>query len=218
MALVVVVSSAASAANGMTPVRTVCKYFTLSDAKQVFGSTVSRVPRTAPGSCLYSTTAATLNTGEVSNPSPGVLVQMSRGPKPQALSGKPTPGAQRVRVGSAWGWYTGPTTSSTNAGASIWTLCSTPMAVSSRLPLRGQWTIAPRLRTSDRSFCSTSDGHLFGNGSVLSPPAIAKSYEDAVSVLLSQMHPASMRIDGSGGDGGRDVPNAQRPTALRRSS
>src|SRR6476619_4023577 len=122
IALVTFVSSTASAANGMTPVRTVCKYFTLSDAKQVFGSTVSRVPRTAPGSCLYSTSAASLNTGEASKPSPGVLVQMSRGPKPKALSGKPTPGAQRVRVGSAWGWYTAPTPTSTNAGANIWAL------------------------------------------------------------------------------------------------
>lgn len=31
------------------------------------------------------------------------------------------------------------------------------------------------------------------------------TYEDIVSVLLSHLHPTSQRIDGSGGDGGRDV-------------
>ena len=30
-------------------------------------------------------------------------------------------------------------------------------------------------------------------------------YEDMVSVLLGRSHPESQRIDGSGGDGGRDV-------------
>jgi hypothetical protein len=33
----------------------------------------------------------------------------------------------------------------------------------------------------------------------------AKLYEDMVSVLLSHQHPTSTRVDGSGGDGGRDV-------------
>jgi hypothetical protein len=33
----------------------------------------------------------------------------------------------------------------------------------------------------------------------------ANSYEDMVSVLLSQMNPKLRRIDGSGGDGGRDA-------------
>lgn len=32
-----------------------------------------------------------------------------------------------------------------------------------------------------------------------------KQYEDMVSVLLSHLHPSSARVDGSGGDGGRDV-------------
>jgi hypothetical protein len=121
--LVMLLSPAASAANGMTPVRTVCKYFTLSDARQVFGSTVSRVPRTAPGSCLYSASAATLNAaGASGQPSPGVLVQMSRGPKPRAVTVKPTPETQRVRVGPVWGRYTAPTETSTTAGAKIGTL------------------------------------------------------------------------------------------------
>jgi hypothetical protein len=30
-------------------------------------------------------------------------------------------------------------------------------------------------------------------------------YEDMVAVLLSRLHPKAQRIDGSGGDGGRDV-------------
>ena len=30
-------------------------------------------------------------------------------------------------------------------------------------------------------------------------------YEDMVSVLLSRLHPDAQRIDGKGGDGGRDV-------------
>ena len=30
-------------------------------------------------------------------------------------------------------------------------------------------------------------------------------YEDMVSVLLSRLHPNAQRIDGKGGDGGRDV-------------
>jgi hypothetical protein len=123
LVIVMLLSPAASAANGMTPVHAVCKYFTLSDAQQVFGSTVSRVPRTAPGSCLYAAPTSTLNAAGASNqPSPTVLVQMSRGPKPHALSGKPTPDAQRVRVGSVWGWYMAPTETTTNAGANIGTL------------------------------------------------------------------------------------------------
>ena len=32
-----------------------------------------------------------------------------------------------------------------------------------------------------------------------------QKYEDMVSVLLSRLHPDSQRIDGKGGDGGRDV-------------
>ena len=32
-----------------------------------------------------------------------------------------------------------------------------------------------------------------------------ETYEDMVAVLLSRLHPAAQRIDGSGGDGGRDV-------------
>lgn len=32
-----------------------------------------------------------------------------------------------------------------------------------------------------------------------------RGYEEMVAVLLSRLHPASQRIDGSGGDGGRDV-------------
>ena len=32
-----------------------------------------------------------------------------------------------------------------------------------------------------------------------------RKYEDMVSVLLSRLHPDSQRIDGKGGDGGRDV-------------
>ncbi len=35
------------------------------------------------------------------------------------------------------------------------------------------------------------------------------TYEDMVSVLISRLHPEAQRIDGSGGDGGRDV---QMPT------
>lgn len=31
------------------------------------------------------------------------------------------------------------------------------------------------------------------------------TYEDMVSVLIGRLHPESQRIDGSGGDGGRDV-------------
>ena len=31
------------------------------------------------------------------------------------------------------------------------------------------------------------------------------TYEDMVSVLISRLHPEAQRIDGSGGDGGRDV-------------
>jgi hypothetical protein len=104
--MIVLLSSAASAANGMTPVRTVCKYFTLSDARQIFGSTVSRTPGTAAGSCQYSASPKTLSGASATSPPlPGVLVQMSRGPKPQALTAKPTAGAQRVRVGSVFGWY-----------------------------------------------------------------------------------------------------------------
>ena len=32
-----------------------------------------------------------------------------------------------------------------------------------------------------------------------------QGYEDMVSVLLSRLHPDAQRIDGKGGDGGRDV-------------
>ena len=32
-----------------------------------------------------------------------------------------------------------------------------------------------------------------------------QGYEDIVSVLLSRLHPDAQRIDGKGGDGGRDV-------------
>ena len=32
-----------------------------------------------------------------------------------------------------------------------------------------------------------------------------QSYEDMVSVLVSRLHPDAQRIDGKGGDGGRDV-------------
>jgi hypothetical protein len=32
-----------------------------------------------------------------------------------------------------------------------------------------------------------------------------QKYENMVSVLLSRLHPDSQRIDGKGGDGGRDV-------------
>ena len=32
-----------------------------------------------------------------------------------------------------------------------------------------------------------------------------QKFEDMVSVLLSRLHPDSQRIDGKGGDGGRDV-------------
>ena len=32
-----------------------------------------------------------------------------------------------------------------------------------------------------------------------------QKYEDMVSVLLSRLHPDAQRIDGKGGDGGRDV-------------
>jgi hypothetical protein len=123
MVIVMLLAPVASAANGMTPVHAVCKYFTLSEAQQVFGPTVSRVPGMAPGSCLYSASAATLNTaGASTQPSPGVRVQVSRGPKPHALSVKPAPDAQRVRVGPVWGWYVAPTQTSTNAGANIGTL------------------------------------------------------------------------------------------------
>lgn len=31
------------------------------------------------------------------------------------------------------------------------------------------------------------------------------TYEDMVSVLISRLHPTDQRIDGKGGDGGRDV-------------
>jgi hypothetical protein len=119
MVILILVSSAASAANGMTPVHAVCKYFPLSDAQQMFGSTVSRVPGTAPGSCLYTDSAAT---GASNQPFPLVLVQISRGPRPHGISRKPTPAAQRVRVGPVWGWYMAPTPTSTNAGTNVGTL------------------------------------------------------------------------------------------------
>jgi len=123
MVIVMLVSPAASAVNGMVPVKAPCKYFTLSDARQVFGSTVSRVPGTGRGACLYSAPAATSNAaGASAQTSPGVLVQVSRGPRPRALSVKTVPDAQRVRVGSVWGWYATPTQISTNAGANIGTL------------------------------------------------------------------------------------------------
>ena len=32
-----------------------------------------------------------------------------------------------------------------------------------------------------------------------------QGYEDMVSVLLSRLHPDAQRIDGKGGDGGRDA-------------
>ncbi len=32
-----------------------------------------------------------------------------------------------------------------------------------------------------------------------------ETYEDMVAVLISRLHPDAQRIDGSGGDGGRDV-------------
>lgn len=32
-----------------------------------------------------------------------------------------------------------------------------------------------------------------------------QKYEDMVSVLLNSLHPDAQRIDGKGGDGGRDV-------------
>lgn len=31
------------------------------------------------------------------------------------------------------------------------------------------------------------------------------TYEDMTAVLVSRLHPTAQRIDGSGGDGGRDV-------------
>src|ERR1700734_3676273 len=39
-----------------------------------------------------------------------------------------------------------------------------------------------------------------------SDPRISPSvYEDIVAVLISRLHPDAQRVDGSGGDGGRDV-------------
>ena len=35
--------------------------------------------------------------------------------------------------------------------------------------------------------------------------AAAPVYEDMVGVLIGHLHPTSQKIDGSGGDGGRDV-------------
>lgn len=39
-----------------------------------------------------------------------------------------------------------------------------------------------------------------------------QGYEDMVSVLLSRLHPGAQRIDGKGGDGGRDVQIVHRQT------
>ena len=41
-----------------------------------------------------------------------------------------------------------------------------------------------------------------------------QKYEDMVSVLLSRLHPDAQRIDGKGGDGGRDVQIVRRPGGL----
>lgn len=37
------------------------------------------------------------------------------------------------------------------------------------------------------------------------PRISSKVYEDMVAVLISRLHPQAKRVDGSGGDGGRDV-------------
>jgi hypothetical protein len=51
------------------------------------------------------------------------MVQVWRGPKPKRFSVKPTPDAQRVRVGPIWGWYVPPSTpTGTNPATNIGTL------------------------------------------------------------------------------------------------
>jgi hypothetical protein len=123
MTVLLLLPPAASAANGMTPVSAVCKYFSLSDAQQVFGPTASRVPGAARGTCQYAAPPATLKADSTPRTSPGVIVQAWRDPKPRGFAVKPTPEALLVRVGPVNGWYVAPPTATdTNAVAGTGTL------------------------------------------------------------------------------------------------
>ena len=85
----------------------------------------------------------------------------------------------------------------------------------STTPLRGSWMrIQPQSRRSQALACATlatvAPKAKFGS-SVLPMTRInwddlsSQVYEDIVAVLLARLFPESQRINGAGGDGGRDV-------------